>query len=63
MGEQSLTDRMERLESAHAFSEHTTDQLDAELRKAFDAIAHLEQRLAKLEQRLTDVETGDEPED
>lgn len=57
MGDEQLRDRMEKLESAQAFAEHTTEQLDAELRKAFDQIERLGERLSRLEQRLTDVET------
>jgi uncharacterized coiled-coil protein SlyX len=59
MGEERLHDRMEKLESAHAFAEHTTEQLDAELRKAFDLIEQLHERLARLEQRINDVETAE----
>lgn len=59
-----LAKRIERLEEQHAFSEHTADQLSAELIRAYHAIERLTARLESLERRLTalDIEApGNEP--
>jgi len=45
-----LTQRLQRLEEAHAFGEHTIDQLADELRRAFAEIELLRKRVAHLEE-------------
>ena len=48
--------RVERVEDRTAFTEHTVDQLNAELVRAVRVIERLTQRIESLERRLTDVE-------
>lgn len=58
-----LQQRITKLEEAHAFTDHTAEQLHAEVLRAFEAIEKLRHRLDALERRLTTAVEGDEKSD
>ena len=49
-------DRIEKLESALAFEQHTQEQLSEQLIRAFEILDRLERRLGALEGRLSALE-------
>lgn len=50
--------RLIRLEERAGFTEHTTEQLSAELARAYTLIDRLGRRISDLERRVGVVETG-----
>ncbi len=48
--------RIERLEEHHSFSAHHTDQLDEQVRAAFERLERLTARLDRLENRMLTLE-------
>lgn len=57
-GEAESRPRLERIEDRAAFTEHTVDQMNAELIRALARLERLETRLVDLEQRLRSVEAS-----
>jgi len=49
-------DRIENIESALAFEQHTQEQLSEQLIRAFETLDRLERRLGALEGRLSSLE-------
>lgn len=58
MSDQEFDKRIEKVEEAQAFAEHTSDQIADQVRVVFDRVESLNKRLARLEDRLLQLEAS-----
>ncbi|MEM8834865.1 MAG: hypothetical protein AAGD00_03490 [Planctomycetota bacterium] len=67
MSDEKFDERIEKVEEAQAFAEHTSDQIAEQVRVVFDRMEALHKRMARLEDRLLQIESaaseGEEDED